>query len=44
LRFEERGILLELVEECGAVAEDFDDAEVVGDLGEARVEVEVSGG
>ena len=44
LRFEERGILLELVEECGAVAEGFEDAEVVGDLREARVEVEMRGG
>jgi len=44
LGLDEAGVGLELIEECGAVAEDFDDAEVVGDLGEARVEVEVSGG
>ena len=38
------GVGLELVEEGGAVAEGFEDAEVVGDLAEARVEVEVGGG
>ena len=42
--FEEVGVGLELVEECGAVAEEFEEAEVVGDLREARVEVQVGGG
>jgi hypothetical protein len=44
LRLDEVGVGLELFEEGGAVAESFEDAEVVGDLREARVEVEVRGG
>jgi hypothetical protein len=44
LRLEEAGVGLELVEEGGAVAEEFEDAEVVGNLREAGVEVEVGGG
>jgi len=44
LRFDEAWVGLELIEERGAVAEGFEDAQVVGDLGEARIEVEVGGG
>ena len=44
LRLDEVGVGLKLVEERGAMAEEFQDAEVVGDLGEARVEVEMRGG
>ncbi len=38
LRFEERGVGVELFEERGAVAEGFEDAEVVGDLADAWIE------
>lgn len=44
LGFDERRVGLELFEESGAVAEEFEEAEVVGDLREARVEVEMGGG
>ena len=44
MRLDEAGVGLELVEQGGAVAQSFDDAKVVGDLREARVEVEVGGG